>query len=113
MFENLGFQEITLIAIVFLVFFGPKKIPEVMNGIGRGVREFRRAMADVKGEISNIASVPLDDTTIHRAAPVPQAAPKADTAAPPRSSEPSAAPPVKPDADTTPDSQGTQSPTGE
>ena len=68
MFENLGFQEITLIAIVFIVFFGPKKIPELMNGIGRGVREFRRAMNDVKSEISNIGILPYDDAAQHRAA---------------------------------------------
>lgn len=65
MFENLGFQEIALIAVVFIVFFGPKKIPEVMNGIGRGVREFRRAMNDVKDEISNITTSPVEPT-IHK-----------------------------------------------
>ncbi|MGE5314534.1 MAG: twin-arginine translocase TatA/TatE family subunit [Acidobacteriota bacterium] len=69
MFENLGFQEIALIAIVFIVFFGPKKIPEVMNGIGRGVREFRRAMNEVKSEISNIADPPYDRSTVHKAEP--------------------------------------------
>jgi sec-independent protein translocase protein TatA len=69
MLENLGFPEIILIAVVFIVFFGPKKIPEVMNGIGRGVREFRRAMNDVKDEISNISTTPPVDTTIRKAEP--------------------------------------------
>lgn len=69
MFENLGFQEIAFIAVVFIVFFGPKKIPELMHGIGRGVREFRRAMDDVKREVSNIADPPFDTTTVHKAEP--------------------------------------------
>jgi sec-independent protein translocase protein TatA len=71
MFENLGFQEIVLIAVVFIVFFGPKKIPEVMNGIGRGVREFRKAMNEVQGEISNLTRIPPDDTTIKKPGPTP------------------------------------------
>ena len=71
MFENLGFQEIALIAVVFLIFFGPKKIPEVMNGIGRGVREFRKAMSEVQGEITNLTRTPPEDTTIRKPGPTP------------------------------------------
>lgn len=63
MLENLGLPEILLIAIVFIVFFGPKKIPEVMNGIGRGVREFRKAMNEVQGEITNLTRTSFDDQT--------------------------------------------------
>jgi sec-independent protein translocase protein TatA len=71
MFENLGFQEIALIAVVFLIFFGPKKIPEVMNGIGRGVREFRKAMSEVQGEITNLTRIPPEDATIKKPGPTP------------------------------------------
>jgi sec-independent protein translocase protein TatA len=71
MFENLGFQEITLIAVVFIVFFGPKKIPELMNGIGRGVREFKKAMNEVQGEITKMTHMPVDDQTIARPEPPP------------------------------------------
>ncbi|HLP18200.1 MAG TPA: twin-arginine translocase TatA/TatE family subunit [Bacteroidota bacterium] len=83
MFENLGFQEITLIAIVFLIFFGPKKIPELMNGIGRGVREFRRAMNEVKSEISNISTDPYEGPAIHKAAASPHEEPAVAKTAPP------------------------------
>ncbi len=50
---GVGFQEILLIGIFVLVFFGAKKIPEFMKGLGKGVREFKDAMSDVKKEVEN------------------------------------------------------------
>lgn len=38
---NLGMPEILLIALVVLLLFGGKKIPELMNGLGKGVKSFR------------------------------------------------------------------------
>lgn len=52
---NMGFQEILLIGLFVLVFFGAKKIPEFMKGLGKGVREFKDAMTNVKHEIENPA----------------------------------------------------------
>lgn len=46
-----GIQEVLLIALVVLLFFGGKKIPELMNGIGRGVRSFKEGMNEVENEI--------------------------------------------------------------
>jgi len=46
MFENIGFGEILILAIVILVLFGGKKIPEVMGGLGKGMKEFKKAMKD-------------------------------------------------------------------
>ncbi|RFM25805.1 Sec-independent protein translocase subunit TatA/TatB [Deminuibacter soli] len=37
---GLGFQEILLIAVVVLILFGGRKIPEFMRGLGKGLREF-------------------------------------------------------------------------
>lgn len=48
---NLGFQEILLIAVVILVLFGGRKIPEFMRGLGKGIREFNDAKANVKKEL--------------------------------------------------------------
>ena len=48
---NLGFQEILLIAVVILVLFGGRKIPEFMRGLGKGIREFNDAKANVKREL--------------------------------------------------------------
>ena len=41
---GVGFQEILLIALVVLLFFGGKKIPEIMKGLGKGVRSFKDGM---------------------------------------------------------------------
>ena len=48
---NLGFQEIALIAVVILVLFGGRKIPEFMRGLGKGIREFNDAKSNVKKEL--------------------------------------------------------------
>jgi len=54
---SLGFQEILLIAVVVLVLFGGRKIPELMKGLGRGVREFNDAKTTMKEEIENAGKV--------------------------------------------------------
>ena len=48
---NLGFQEILLIAVVILVLFGGRKIPEFMRGLGKGIREFNDAKTNVQKEL--------------------------------------------------------------
>jgi sec-independent protein translocase protein TatA len=40
---NLGFTEILLILLVVVLLFGGKKIPEMMKGLGQGMREFKKA----------------------------------------------------------------------
>ncbi len=50
---NLGFQEILLIAVVILVLFGAKKIPDFMRGLGKGIREFNDAKDNVKKELES------------------------------------------------------------
>jgi sec-independent protein translocase protein TatA len=39
-----GWQQIALIVVLFIVLFGAKKIPELMRGAGRGIKEFKDAM---------------------------------------------------------------------
>ena len=41
LFGTFGLQEILIIALVVLLFFGGKKIPELMKGLGKGVRSFK------------------------------------------------------------------------
>lgn len=48
---GVGIQEVLLIVLVVLLFFGGKKIPELMKGIGRGVRSFKEGMNEVEKEI--------------------------------------------------------------
>ena len=44
---GLGFQEILVIALIVLLFFGGKKIPELMRGLGKGVKSFKEGMNEV------------------------------------------------------------------
>ncbi|MDE6444489.1 MAG: twin-arginine translocase TatA/TatE family subunit [Muribaculaceae bacterium] len=47
---GLGASEILLIALVVLLFFGGKKIPEMMKGLGKGVRSFKEGMKELEPE---------------------------------------------------------------
>lgn len=49
----LGFNEILIILIIVLLLFGGKKIPELMRGLGKGVREFNDAKNSVRKEIED------------------------------------------------------------
>lgn len=48
---GLGMQEMLLIALVVLLFFGGKKIPELMKCLGKGVRSFKEGMNNMEKEI--------------------------------------------------------------
>jgi sec-independent protein translocase protein TatA len=54
---EIGFQEMVLIGIVLVVFFGPKKLPELGEGIAKGIKEFRRVLHDTTSAIKEQASV--------------------------------------------------------
>ncbi len=49
---NLGTGEIVIIAFVVLLLFGGKKIPELMRGVGKGVRSFKDGMNDIEKQIN-------------------------------------------------------------
>ncbi len=51
MFSTLVPLEIFLIVLVVLLLFGAKKIPELAQGVGKGMREFKRAIKDVEQDI--------------------------------------------------------------
>lgn len=50
---GLGVPEILLIALVVLLFFGGKKIPEMMRGLGKGVRSFKEGMNDIENTVND------------------------------------------------------------
>ena len=50
---NLGTTEIHLIVLVILIFFGAKKIPELAQGLGKGIREFKKATREVQDDVTS------------------------------------------------------------
>jgi len=48
---SIGGQELFLILLIVLIFFGAKKLPELAKGLGQGIREFRKAAKDVQEEV--------------------------------------------------------------
>ena len=64
MFNSLGAPEIIIIAIVVLVVFGAKRIPEFARGLGQGIKEFRQASKDIKKEIEE-SSRDIEDAVNH------------------------------------------------
>lgn len=57
---NLGMPEIIIIVIVVLVLFGGKKLPELMHGVGKGIRDFKKGMNGIEDEIKK--DIDLNDT---------------------------------------------------
>lgn len=55
---GIGTQEILLIALVVLLFFGGKKIPEMMRGLGKGVRSFKDGMKGMDDEVQTDGNEP-------------------------------------------------------
>jgi len=53
LFQDLGMTELLLIALVVLLLFGGRKIPELMRGLGKGIREFNDAKNNVRQEIED------------------------------------------------------------
>ena len=54
---NLGTGEIIIIVAIILLLFGGKKIPELMRGLGKGVKSFKQGMNEIEDEIKK----PVDD----------------------------------------------------
>ena len=76
-FQNFGLPELLIIALVVLLFFGGKKIPELMKGLGKGVKSFKDGVKgvedeintnDVKGTINNIKKDITDDGSLNGSA---------------------------------------------
>lgn len=59
---NLGMQEILLVGLFVLIFFGAKKIPEFMKGLGKGVREFKDGIKEVGKNVEDSVNTPVAKT---------------------------------------------------
>jgi sec-independent protein translocase protein TatA len=52
MFENVGMGELIVILIVVLLLFGSKKIPDIAQSLGKGIREFKKSIKEVEDQIT-------------------------------------------------------------
>ncbi|HEY4321843.1 MAG TPA: twin-arginine translocase TatA/TatE family subunit [Gemmatimonadales bacterium] len=51
-FKEIGFGEILVLVMVFLLVFGAKKIPEIGQGLGKGIREFKKSLSDTQAALN-------------------------------------------------------------
>ena len=58
---NIGTGEIILIALVVLLLWGGKKIPELMKGFGKGVKSFKEGMNEIEKDIKDIDKTPTGE----------------------------------------------------
>ncbi|CAI8288380.1 MAG: twin-arginine translocase TatA/TatE family subunit [Bacteroidetes bacterium MED-G17] len=48
---GLGINELLIVAMIVLLLFGGRKLPELMKGLGKGIREFNNAKSDIKNKL--------------------------------------------------------------
>jgi sec-independent protein translocase protein TatA len=80
MFGNLGFSEIMILLMVFLLVFGARRLPEIGQSLGKGIKEFKRSLTDAGDAVTS------GTTNDERSAPSRQL--DAPTTPAPSSSEP-------------------------
>lgn len=51
MFGSIGMQEIVLVLFILLLLFGAKRLPELGESLGKGIREFKRGLNEIKEDI--------------------------------------------------------------
>ena len=51
MFGQIGMQEIILILFILLLLFGAKRLPELGQSLGKGIREFKRGVSEIKDDL--------------------------------------------------------------
>ena len=54
LFQNIGIWEVLIIALVILLLFGGKKIPELMKGLGKGVKSFKEGVSEAEKDLREI-----------------------------------------------------------
>ena len=59
----IGGQEIIVILLIVLILFGGKKIPELMKGLGKGVKEYKKAMNGIEEEVDSLSDDDGPQTT--------------------------------------------------
>jgi TatA/E family protein of Tat protein translocase len=97
---GIGFQEMLIILVVVLIFFGPKRLPDLAKSIGKGIAEFKKASEEVrkgiedavKEESAEEAPKPPEDLSAYGKAPGSAPAPSTEGPAPASGTPPGNAP---------------------
>ncbi len=88
---GLGQWELLVIFLVVLLLFGARRIPEMAQGLGKGIKEFRKAMRDVQEEVdispTSADTGPSIGGTVANQTPAPSPPPPATTTPPPTSAD--------------------------
>ena len=69
---GLGPTELIIVFLVILLIFGAKRIPEIAQGLGKGITEFKKAARDVTDEIDSAANAPVSTPSTPSTPPAPQ-----------------------------------------
>jgi TatA/E family protein of Tat protein translocase len=96
---GIGFQEMLIILVVVLIFFGPKRLPDLAKSLGKGIAEFKKASDEVRKGIEDAvkeesveeAAEPPEDLSAYGKAP--GSAPAPEEPAKPEPAPPTGAPP--------------------
>ena len=102
---GIGFQEMLIILVVVLIFFGPKRLPDLAKSLGKGIAEFKKASEEVrkgiedavKEESADVTPEPPEDLSAYGKAPGSAPAPSAPapaSGAPPDNAPVEPAPPT-------------------
>ena len=59
---GLGIQELVIILVIVIVLFGAKRIPEIMRGLGQGIRQFKQASQEAVDEVKSLTEEPPDES---------------------------------------------------
>ncbi len=109
-FGNLGFGEIIFILLILLLVFGARRLPEIGQSLGKGIREFKKSMNEISGEFNNAVNQPQQPPQQYAPPMQPYvAAPQQPVAVPP----PSAAAPAQPVQAAQPAPAAAQPPAGQ
>jgi sec-independent protein translocase protein TatA len=61
---GLGFGELILIFLIALIFIGPKKLPELAKGLGKGIRDFQNAAKGFSDQMQDTSEAPKSETPV-------------------------------------------------
>lgn len=88
---GIGFQEMLIILVVVLIFFGPKRLPDLAKSLGKGIAEFKKASEEVRKGIDEAVR---EEETDETRSDVPPSGDEPRSDAPPSGDEPREGPPA-------------------